>query len=453
MFQRCLRKLLTHVVFQDLNTSPTMLKPLFALLALFSTFSSSQQLYDCVSVLSKPQIRRFDSLIEYQSNRQSFKPGGPGYAGNLVEFNFLSINKIPKNSFLTYDSGYVTNINLSGKNIKEIEDGAFLFLQCLHVLDLHNNSLTVLTQDIFQGLENLLELDISQNELVELRNVVFKHLTRLTVLNLSQNNIAQIGVMAFDGLRDLQHLDLSANRIRIIHPEIFLPLGKLLTLELQSNRLIDVQPETWKNLTMLNSLNLANNSLTRFDPTYEFSFDFLSTLNLSFNSLQQLNVFGLRKHLPHLTVIDLNNNPWSCEDLTMIVHQLKDSKISYAGGNTSFSNEDGIACILNTATYQVTEKLNPTVVSNISANNVTNLTNSDLYGVGYGAVSKEMAGFEILDAIRKTQNLVVSLIVIILFFIAIDLTIRTGLMNRMLGKREQFVLDSGNVESIALLRP
>lgn len=413
---------------------------------LCGSLSSSQKLYDCISVLSNPQTRHFNSLVEYQGNKRSFKPGGQGYAGNLVEFNFLSIDKIPKNSFLTYESSYVTKINLSGKGVQEIEDGAFLFLQCLHVLDLHNNSLSELSQDIFQGLENLVTLDLSQNLLVEVRNVVFKHLNRLTTLNLSQNKIAQIGVMAFDGLNYLQHLDLSRNRIRIIHPEIFLPLGKLLTLDLQSNRLLDVQPETWKNLTKLDSLNLANNSLGRFDPTYDVSFGFLSNLNLSYNSLKHLNVFALRKHLPHLTTVDLNNNPWYCEDLAMIVHQLKDSKISYQGSNTSFANEEGIACISNTETYRPVEKSQATAVE------VSNSTEAEFEAVNYSEVDS-LAGFEILDAIRKTQNLVVSLIVIILFFIAIDLTIRTGLMNRMRGRREQFILDNGNVENIALLRP
>lgn len=423
----------------------TMSYKLIVLVMFCVTLTSSQKLYDCISVLTNPKTRYFNSLVEYQGNKRSFKPGGRGYAGNLVEFNFMTIDKVPKNSFLTYDSGYVMKISLAGKNVKEIEDGAFLFLQCLHVLDLHNNSLVELTQDIFQGLENLVELDLSQNLLVEVRNVVFKHLARLTVLNLSQNKIVQIGVMAFDGLNHLQHLDLSRNRIRIIHPEIFSSLGRLLTLELQSNRLVDVQPETWKNLTKLDSLNLANNSLARFDPTYEVSFAFLSNLNLSFNSLKHLNVFGLRKHLPHLTNIDLNDNPWFCADLAMMVHQLKDSKISYAGSNTSFANEEGIACIPTAETYRPVEKAKATVEE------VANSTESELEGGSYGEVDT-LAGFEILDAIRKTQNLVVSLIVIILFFIAIDLTIRTGLMNKMRGRREHFAFDNGHVENIGLLR-
>lgn len=402
--------------------------------------------YECIQT-SKPQTRTFSTLLQYQANKLSFKYGAKGYAGNYVDFSFQSINKLPKNSFNSFDSNYIIKMTLANKQIEIIDDGAFLYLHCLHFLILRNNSIKALGPGTFEGLDNLQELDLSFNFLDEVRDAVFKNMKSLKVLNLANNRIEQLSVMAFDGLSNLNVLLLSNNMLRLLHPEIFIPLGQLMELYLDSNRLRDMQPETWKNLTKLTTLNLANNTMVRFDPTYNFSFSSLKILNLSSNSLTQLNVYSLRKRLPMLTTMDLNDNPWLCEDLAVIVRNLKDSAISFAGKNNSFDNEEGIACLKSADFTSSTAA--PTTTS-------TTTTQKSSANVpvprGVSADDFERTKTEILDAISRTHNLIAAMLVIILMFIALEFVLRTGLFSRR-SRRELYMLDNNTpADNIALLR-
>lgn len=421
-----------------------------AILLLCASISIGQnnEQYQCVST-NQPQTRTFSTLLEYQSNKISFKYGEPGYAGNWVDFSLKTLDKIPKNAFLTKDSEDIWKITLTDKGIEEIDDGAFLFLRCLHILDLKNNSIKLLSPNTFDGLDNLEDLDLSYNDLVEIRDAVLKNLQNLKVINLSHNRIEQLGVQAFENLNNLETLILTCNSLRIVHPEIFLPLGKLINLDLDSNRLSDIQPETWKNLTALQNLNLANNSMMSFDPTYSFSFASLKTLNLSFNSLTQLNVFSLRKHLPLLTTVDLNGNPWPCDNLAPILKVFKDSRIFYAGRNNSFPNEEGISCYTKEMISSTTEikQIESTTTESVSAEPSGNITNGQPKN-GENVVLQS----DILQAISKTQNLVIFLMFLILIFMVVDISLRLGLINKIFSNRKDIYVEGTNSENIALIR-
>lgn len=422
-----------------------------AIFLLCSSISGGQnnEQYQCIST-NQPQTRTFSTLLEYQSNTKSFKYGEPGYAGSWVDFSFKTLDKIPKNAFVTKDSEDIWKITLANKGIEEIDDGAFVLLRCLHVLDLKNNSIKSLSPNTFDGLDNLEDLDLSYNDLVEIRDAVLKNLQNLKIINLAHNGIEQLGVQAFENLNNLETLILSYNSLRIVHPEIFLPLGKLINLYLDSNRLSDIQPETWKNLTALQDLNLANNSLMSFDPTYSFSFASLKVLNLSSNSLTQLNVFSLKKHLPFLTTIDLNGNPWPCDNLAPVLKVLKDSRIFYAGKNDSSPNEEGISCYTKEMITSTTEIKQIESTTSAPVNSVEpsgNNTNEQ-------PQSREniVLQSDILQAISKTQNLVIFLMFLILIFMIVDITLRLGLFKKILSNRKDTYGESTNSENIALIR-
>lgn len=397
---------------------------------------------ECV-LPSNTRTRTFTSLLDLEHNTKSFKPGGAGYEGNIVEFTFRSIDKIPKNAFVAFTSEYIWSMALNDKGIRQIDDGAFINLNCLHTLNLRNNSLSQLSEGMWQGLRVLAWLNLQKNAIRELRNLVFRELVGLKYLDLSRNLINSISVEAFDGLNSLAFLDLSKNFLRKIPSEAFSPLAKLEHLKLNSNYLQSVQPQEWKNLKKLTELEIADNSLTSFDPTYNFSFTSLTHLNLSMNLLTKFNVQALRLHLPAVTTIDLNGNPWHCEDVVAMIPHLRDSRIAYSKTkNTHIASIDGIPCIYHNVTYTektttVTESSHTTVSSSVNHSTTIKPHLDQQIDVQNVTLQLHEENKKILLAIDSTRSLMVAVMVLVLVFASLELTLRTGLINRAIRWKEE----------------
>ncbi|KAG5876448.1 hypothetical protein JTB14_019561 [Gonioctena quinquepunctata] len=288
---------------------------------------------ECNGLYIDPEskTRTFHSLVEYQGSKTTFNMNGLGYQGNIVNFDCNTIERLPKNSFVSFDSEYITKISLDHKGLRTIDIGAFLGLICLYELDLSFNNLSHLTEGSFEGLENLGILDLSHNLLENIPDsgLTFFTLKNLRELDLSHNRISSLEKYSFMTSSELEELRIGFNKIRTIPDGLFNYMRRLRVLELDNNYLTDITPENWKGLFSLSVLNLAGNYLTSFDTTHNFSFLLLESLNLSGNSLTKLNVFGIRQHLPSLKMLDLNRNNWFCEDLEIIKHQLQDSSIAF----------------------------------------------------------------------------------------------------------------------------
>lgn len=430
-----------------------MTQTLAIILLLALSQANAGRIPQCISP-HPPLTRTFASLTDYQGNNLSFRPGGAGYSGNYVEFSFVSIDEIPKNTFIAYSSESIWKLTLKDKRIRQISDGAFNGLDCAHVLELQNNSLMALSEGMFEGLTNLATLNLADNLIGALQSSVFKRLINLKSLDLSKNRISAVRMEAFESLGRLESLNLGHNLLSKIHPEAFTPLGKLQALELDSNRFSNLDLERWINLTRLTELNLAGNELLSFDPDYNFSFaSSLNSLNLSMNRLTKLNVQSLRRNLPKLSTIDLNGNPWLCEYLPVVLPRLRDSKIEYVKTAQNVTNEDGVPCLFNNATFfeptttyiAMTTRESTTVVPSVQVDHLKNLSlelRDDLKD------STE----EFMASLNKTQNLVIALIVVVLIFIILQLTLRTGLLGKLLSRRDPYVLDNSSVDNIALLR-
>lgn len=276
-----------------------------------------------------PQTRTFATLEEYQGTRISFNPLHYGYKGNVVNFSFQEVEKIPKNTFFSFGSEGIVELHLENKNIKKIDSGAFFGLDCLHELNLSHNNIDELKEGVFEGLINLKRLVLNNNLLESTPDggLTFLHLTNLEVLDLSRNRIKTVQRIAFDALKNLEVLNLSYNNIRIIEYTVFNPLISLEILLLNHNYLSDIAPHRWENLDHLNLLNLGENYLTNFDTGYTFSFSNLTILNLSGNTLTTLNGEQMKECFPQLEQLYIENNPWICDDLKEFVASLAGSKV------------------------------------------------------------------------------------------------------------------------------
>lgn len=304
-----------------------------AVILMASFLPTSLQSTDCV-VEDFPKTRTFSSLDEYQSTRNSFNPHHSGYLGNVVDFSFEKLEVIPKNAFISFNSEAIVQLNLQNKQIKKIDSGAFLSLECLNELNLSHNNLTDIVEGTFEGLGNLKNLLLDNNLLESTPDggMAFLHLESLEILNLSMNRIKTVQRISFDALIKLEVLDLGYNRIRFIDDTVFNPLVSLEILLLNNNYLTTISPQRWENLDKLTYLNLAENFLTSFDAGYNFSFPKLTKLNLSGNALTVLNGYEIKHFFKNLEQLDIGNNFWTCRNLNAIRSSIYGSKIRITEG-------------------------------------------------------------------------------------------------------------------------
>lgn len=397
---------------------------------------------------SSNKIVTFSSLLEFQANRYSFDPDHPSYQGNIVNFNFKSIDRLTTNAFVSFGSNNIIKISLNSKGIKVIDDGAFNGLFCLHYLELSHNNISSLTTNVFNGLDNLMLLDLSENSLRQVSNgMIFHSLHKLKILNLSKNNIVTLSDYDFYNLTSLEVLNLSFNKISIIPLNLFSSLHSLKELYLDNNNLIDIDPEKWTNLENLEVLYLAGNFLTKFDTTYNFSFVNLRTLNVSHNSLNYLNVAGLRWNLPKLKVIDIRGNDWYCSELDSIKYYLRDSKITIVG-NVNCSTTKGYKRPTTTESPSSTS-------SSISVSTVSvpdqNAPNSKEIIVQNDKIL--LTSSRVLESVQKLQNILSYLCAIVIVFVLIDISVRTGLCRNLYNRIFRRYVDAANDrERLILLR-
>lgn len=390
-----------------------------------------------------PKVRLFDSIPHYQANKVPFSPLSPGWQGSNVEFSFLTVKKLEKNTFITYDCQAVISLKLSGKRIQNIDEGAFNSLICLHQLLLDNNNITKLEKNFFSDLQRLEKLDLSYNKIEVIEDFVFSNLVRLKILNLGNNQIEKLQNKAFENLTKLEDLYLDHNEISKISPDLFLPLVSLNNLSLAWN-MLRAEPETWLGLKDLHFLDLASNNLDHFDPSYNFSFFTLRSLNLSLNSLTQLNVIEIKRHLPQLKLIDLNGNSWFCDDLERIIHDLNDSGIKLPARNFTSVGVHGIACsevpVYSTST--TTEKLKTTRQPEI--------------WVRKDELEKKIreSNEEIGNEITTLRSFVIFVFALVCLFILFEILFRIDCCRNVIGRfrgGNELYYDNSNVENFRLL--
>ncbi|RZC32581.1 leucine-rich repeat-containing protein 15-like [Asbolus verrucosus] len=355
------------------------------------------------------KTRIFDSVSRFQGNKIPFNPAMPGWEGSNVEFNVSKMETLQKNIFLTHDSQHILTMKLSGKQIKKIDEGAFIALDCLHELLLDHNNMSKLSRNTFQGLYNLQKLDLSYNRLEYLPDLAFTSLQKLKILNLSRNRIRSVQSLAFENLILLEDLNLEFNQLETVDVDVFRSLRSLKSLMLAWNGLTNIEPEKWSGLETLENLDLAGNGLNHFDPNYNFSFSALKTLNLSGNFLTKLNVEALNKHLPSLGFIDLNDNPWVCTDLESIVHDLNVSKVKFASRNSSTSTVSGIAC------SEVPIFMSKTNIEDVISSTTKKSEDWSVKNYVEGIVEKKIkeSNVGVISSIRYLQSLVIFLFVLI----------------------------------------
>ena len=199
---------------------------------------------------------------------------------------------------------------------------------------LYRNSLTVLEDDIFDGLGDLERLVLQDNKLSSIQVGALANLTRLTELWLNGNKLSVLEDGVFDGLGDLERLVLQDNKLSsiqvgllanltrltelwlninnlsVLEDGAFDGLGALEILSLQENKLSSIQVGLLANLTGLRELDLYGNNLSVLEAGAFDGLGALEILYLHENKLASIQV-GLLANITRLKQLSLYRNKLS----------------------------------------------------------------------------------------------------------------------------------------------
>ncbi|XP_066922195.1 protein slit-like [Clytia hemisphaerica] len=90
----------------------------------------------------------------------------------------------------------------------------------------------------FEGYYSITDLDISGNNIKEIGSGAFQNIPYLDTLNVMDNKIERLENGVFEGLDKITFIILSSNGLASIEPNVFQPLSSLKYLYLQDNKLV-----------------------------------------------------------------------------------------------------------------------------------------------------------------------------------------------------------------------
>lgn len=201
-----------------------------------------------------------------------------------LEENTISI--IRDGAFVGLDN--MKELNLSTNSIREIPANTFLNRR-LRILDVSHNNLNSIRGNALQDLRALVHLNLSMNALTQLDDKSFVGLTNLLVLFLSENQILNIQPNTFAHLQSIHRIDLGWNKLKTLSGNIFgaqvLPLQKLF---IQKNNIETIQPRTFVSVPNIDFLSLAHNRIRQLDDNLFEPLTNLKKIHLQDNQIAEL---------------------------------------------------------------------------------------------------------------------------------------------------------------------
>lgn len=278
------------------------------------------------------KLRSLSRIFLQHNAISSLEVGAFGGLLSLQVLNLSSnfIDTIPPDLFS--DTKSLKEIMLSNNTISTLPPGLFEGLDQLQTLDLSHNDLSSqwINQGSFVGLLRMVILNLSYNRLTKIDRYMFQDLYSLQKLNLEHNDIVTIEEHAFEELRNLHSLTLSHNKLTHIHTYLFTDLHVLHELFIDNNKIKHIDEKAFDNMTTIEDLSLNDNLMSTI-PSSIRKLRSLRSLDIGNNNISHLSrdnfrglseLFGLRlvdnkvtnlnedtfEHLPQLQVLNLASN-------------------------------------------------------------------------------------------------------------------------------------------------
>ncbi|XP_075706047.1 transforming growth factor beta activator LRRC32 [Rhinoderma darwinii] len=236
----------------------------------------------------------------------------------LLRYLSLSENSITMISPEMFSGApFLEELDLQNNIIMDIEEGSFEHLLYLKKLNLAMNSITCISQF---NLRQLQSLNLSKNSLQSFYTSESDEEYQLRYVDLSDNKLVRFPV--FPNVNNVIFLNLSMNQIRCgeeaPHKEYswleedrgrnasMVNLLKLTHLDLSYNNIQSITEDIFTTMPMLKFVNLSRNCIQSFSFGDIVQLNSLEELDLSENSIQNMSLGA--GSLPSLQVLHIQNN-------------------------------------------------------------------------------------------------------------------------------------------------
>ncbi|NXY82885.1 TLR3 protein, partial [Alcedo cyanopectus] len=295
---------------------------LFKTLENLNSLDLSHNFLKSANLGSKQQLKNLRELVLHSNQITELKKEDFDFLSN-TSLNSLDLSSNPLKEF---HPGCLDAIgNLFGLILNNVELGenltkklcAELSNTAIQNLSLSHVDLSHIGQATFQGLQgmNLTVLNLSQNSLSVVEDDSFQWLSSLQYLNLEHNNI-HVTSRLFYGLSSLKHLNLINALSRKIEDFSFHWLYNLEYLIMDNNNFPGVTANTFTGLNNLKYLSLCNCNMNLQRITNK-TFSSLANSSLQVLNLTKTRIStiesGAFSSLGHLKILDLGLNEISQE--------------------------------------------------------------------------------------------------------------------------------------------
>ncbi|XP_057276318.1 toll-like receptor 3 [Pezoporus wallicus] len=254
-----------------------------------------------------------------------------------LSLSCVKLSYIGKSTFQGLHGTNLTVLNLSQNSLSVIEDDSFQWFSSLQYLNLKHNNIH-LSSRLFYGLSSLKHLNLINSINGKIEDFSFRWLHHLEYLIMDNNNFAGITPNMFTGLNNLKYLSLCNCNINLqrITNKTFSSLANssLQVLNLTKTRISTIESGAFSTLGHLKILDLGLNEISQELEGHEFKgLNNIQDIYLSYNKKLDLQsesfifVPSLRKlmmrkvgcsnlafspspfhPLRNLTVLDISNN-------------------------------------------------------------------------------------------------------------------------------------------------
>ncbi|XP_066247407.1 carboxypeptidase N subunit 2-like [Euwallacea similis] len=214
---------------------------------------------------------------------------------------------------------YIFGVN---SGIKVLANGAFIDLSQMESVNLAFNSIAEIRKGVFTNV-SVLSMDFSWNKILFVDPEAFASVHGLKQLNLSRNSLFTLPVSFFP--RTLVHLNVSHNLLSriVVNSRSF---NNITDLDF-SNNLIDKIALLFSYPVKL--VDLENNKLR--------DFDYIELTSVELFKIGRNRIEQMPQYLENLNAnfIDINENPWQCDQLNLLFEQLNSLGTRLIRKNTS----------------------------------------------------------------------------------------------------------------------
>ena len=175
------------------------------------------------------------------------------------------IGRIQPEDFSCLKNSSIKYLYMDGIGIKTLSKEHFQYLKAIIFLNIQNNSLTALSEDVFNFMPHLSFLFLARNYLGKVPDKELSRLFQLKTLDLRYNGIRNCKLgLSFQRLRCLEQLDLSHNNIKFLTNDSFSNLNNsknFKELIIMDSNLKMIDSGTFSPLANLETLNIAENCM------------------------------------------------------------------------------------------------------------------------------------------------------------------------------------------------